>query len=67
MIIGEIDMKYLIIKCKELADQFECDAERIPICITDDMSKYNYRYGYEIYKINNDGSLTLIKEYDEGD
>lgn len=60
-------MKYLIVKCKELADQFECDADRTPICITDDISKYHYKYGYEIYKINNNGSLTLIKEYDEGD
>ena len=60
-------MKYLIVKCKELEDQLECDADRIPICITDDISKYKYRYGYEIYKIRSDGSLTLMKGYDEED
>ena len=58
-------MKYLIIKCTELCDQYECDAYREPICITDNYDDFN-KYGYEIYKICSE-SLVLIKEYsDEG-
>lgn len=56
-------MKYLIVECLELGDQFECDADRKPICITNDPS--NYSSGYDIYEIKEDGSLSLIKEYDE--
>lgn len=56
-------MKYLIVECLELGDQFECDADRKPICITNDPS--NYSSGYDIYEIKKDGSLSLIKEYDE--
>lgn len=55
--------KYLIVKCKPLSDQWECDADREPICLTDDYDKYN-KYGYEIYRINNDNSLTQVREYD---
>lgn len=57
-------MKYLIIKCEELGDQWECDADRIPICVIDNYSEYNKR-GYEIYEINNDGSLKKIRDYDQ--
>lgn len=55
-------MKYLIIKCEELGDQWECDADRTPILITDDKSKYGR--GYEVWQINDDGTLTKIKEYE---
>ena len=57
-------MKYLIIKCKELNDQYECDADRTPVCVTDDYSSYNKK-GYEIYRIEENGNLTKIREYDE--
>lgn len=57
-------MKYLVIECLELADQYECDADRTPICVTDDYSSYNKK-GYEIYKIEEDGNLTKIRDYDE--
>lgn len=57
-------MKYLIIKCKELGDQWECDADRTPICITDDFDKF-YQFGYEIYEILDNGTFKLIKEYEE--
>ena len=57
-------MKYLVVKCDELGDQFECDADRTPICLTDDYSDYDKR-GYEIYEVNNDGTFTLIRDYDE--
>lgn len=55
-------MKYLIIKCSELSDQYECDADRTPVCLTDDFEKYN-RYGYEIYEITSENTFKLIKEY----
>ena len=57
-------MMYLIIKCDELSDQWECDAYREPICITEDYSQYN-KLGYEIYEILADGNLRNIKDYDE--
>lgn len=57
-------MKYLVVKCDELGDQFECDADRTPICLTDDYSNYDKR-GYEIYEVNSDGTFTLIREYEE--
>ena len=31
-----------------------------PICITTDIEPYN-KSGYEIYRINADGSLTLVR------
>ena len=56
-------MKYLIVKCDELMDGFECDANRTPICLTDDYS--NYGRGYEVYKIKKDNTFELIKDYDD--
>ncbi len=57
-------MKYLITKCRELNDQYECDVDRELICITDNYDDFN-KYGYEVYKIYPNGSLVLIKEYYE--
>lgn len=57
-------MKYLVVKCVELMDAYECDADRTPICITDNYTKYNRR-GYEIYSINKNGTLKKIRDYDE--
>ena len=57
-------MKYLVVKCDELGDQFECDADRTPICLTDNYSEYD-KNGYEIYEVNSDGTFTLIREYDK--
>lgn len=56
-------MKYLIIKCDEIGDQWECDANRTPICMTDDCSKYGY--GYEVYELKPNNTFKLIKEYEE--
>lgn len=53
---------YLIIKCEELNDQYECDYNRIPLCLTEDCSKYGV--GYEVYKINKDNTFSLMKESD---
>lgn len=55
-------MLYLIIKCSELGDQWECDTDREPICLTEDASQYGL--GYEVYQVNPNNTFTLIKEYD---
>lgn len=55
-------MKYLIVKCEELGDQYECDANRIPVCITDNPSEYGL--GYEVYELKEDNTFSLVKEYD---
>lgn len=56
--------KYLIIKCVPLMDQYECDYDRTPICMTNDYSKY-YEEGYEIYELLEDDTFTCIKQADE--
>ena len=56
-------MKYLIIECKELGDQWECDADRTPICITE--NHLDYGFGYEVWKILEDGNLEKIRDYDD--
>jgi hypothetical protein len=56
-------MKYLIIECNELGDQWECDADRTPICITENPSEYGV--GYEVCEILSDGTLKKIRDYDE--
>jgi hypothetical protein len=57
-------MKYLVVKCNELDDQWECDADREPVCLTDDFEKFN-KYGYEIYEITSENTFELIKRYEE--
>lgn len=57
-------MTYLIVECIKLCDQWECDADRIPLCVVKDYSQYN-KLGYEIYEILADGNLRNIKDYDE--
>ena len=63
------DERYLIVKCDPLSDQYECDANRTPLFIcneTEAIEKYADKFGYEIYFIQNDRNLELIKEYEEG-
>lgn len=55
--------EFLITKCIPLDDPFECDVDRNPLIITKDCSVYN-KFGYEIYKIRNDGRLFCIKTWD---
>lgn len=57
-------MQYLIIKCTCLNDQWECDADRQPICITENYSYYD-EFGYEIYEINQEGNLKRIRDWEE--
>ena len=54
---------YLIVKCRELNDQYECDCDREPYRITFDPEDYGS--GYEIYEIGQEGFLNLIKDYSE--
>lgn len=61
--------KYLIVKCKELGDQFECDANREPMFLVDDwkdwFNKNHPTYQFEVYKFVDDNEATLEKTYDE--
>lgn len=62
-----MELKYLVVKCNELSDQYECDCDRIPVCVTDErgVEEYHQRWGYEIYSILSDGKLKKIRDYDE--
>lgn len=55
--------KYLIIKCNELSDQYECDADRFPVCLVDDWADFN-KYGYEVYEVLKNNTFKLIKNYE---
>ena len=60
-------MKYLIIECDELGDQCECDANRIPITMTDDWEKWYEKtkpdYYFEVYEFKNN-EFVLVKDYE---
>ena len=61
--------KYLIVKCKELGDQFECDCDREPMFLVDDwkdwFQKNRPTYQFEVYKFVDDNEATLEKTYEE--
>lgn len=60
-------MKYLIVKCEPLDDQWECDCNRDPICIVDNWSKYVSNRDdefFDVWEIKDDGKLKLVKEWD---
>ena len=57
-------MKYLVIKCIPLSDQYECDADREPVCVANDTTAYEGK-SYAIYEIHSDGSLELIQSYED--
>ena len=57
-------MKYLIVKCEPLSDGWECDANRIPLCVTDNLDEYKGEWGYEIYEIRSDGRTILIQDWE---
>jgi len=66
--------KYLIMKCEELNDQYECDADRTPMFLVDNweewFEKNHPTYQFEVYKFMDDGKAELVKPYadsvDEG-
>lgn len=56
---------YLIVKCKLLNDQFECDADKTPLCLTDDWKKSCPKNEYfEVYEVLPTGYFKLIREAD---
>lgn len=57
---------YLIIKCYDLDDPYECDARRYPICLSSSYDEYN-RYGFEVYKVLEDNTFALVKEFTDGE
>ena len=59
-------MKYLINRCIELDDQYECSVDRQIICITNDVSFWEQFVEIEIFEIHPDGELELIKDYNSG-
>lgn len=60
-------MKYLIIKCDELGDQYECDANRTPITMTDNWMEWYKKtspdYYFEVYEFKNN-EFILVKNYE---
>lgn len=61
--------KYLIVKCTELADQYECDADREPMFLVDDwedwFNKNHPTYRFEVYKFVDEEEATIEKLYSE--
>jgi len=54
----------VIVKCNELGDQWECDADRIPVLYfnsTKELKNFDPDYYYEVYVIEN-GKLILNEE-----
>lgn len=60
-------MKYLIIKCEELGDQWECDANRTPITMTNDWQAWYKKakpdYYFEVYEYKNN-QFVCVKNYE---
>jgi len=61
--------KYLIVKCYELGDQYECDASREPMFLVDDWTAWYKKnrptYPFEVYKFVDEEEAILEKTYDE--
>lgn len=58
-------MKYLIMICKPLSDQWECDADRTPFMITDNWQAHiPANELFEVWEVKDDGTLgKVIKSY----
>jgi len=58
---------YLIMKCESLHDQYECDACRTPITLTEDWEKWfeneKPQYNFEVYDFRV-GGFVLVKDYE---
>ena len=56
----------VVVKCKPLNDQWECEFERTPVCLTTKENAkraYNGKF-YEHYAVMPNGRLKLVKECD---
>lgn len=59
---------YLIMRCDELGDQYECDANRTPICLVEnwemwyDENKPDYRF--EVYEVIDNTVGDIVKDYE---
>ena len=58
---------YVIVKCQELSDQLESDADRTPLLVLvnvqpEELKKFK-KYGYEIYIATTGGTLKKIQRY----
>lgn len=60
---------FLVMKCEPLNDPYECDADRQPICVIQESEIPNrYKtFGYEIYEIFSNESLTIRQNWDDYD
>jgi hypothetical protein len=55
---SEKKLKYLIVKCRILSDQFECEADKTPLFLTDDWKRdYPKKGYYEVYELT---STTIL-------
>ena len=62
---------YVIVRCKELDDQYECDDKRYPVKVLvnvepDKLKRFRH-YGYEIHVADKNGNLELIQDYEDYD
>lgn len=65
----EMTMLYLIMRCDELNDQYECDADRKPIAIVEDWAEWTAQnpdidYQFEIWEYD-ENTFECIKSYDQ--
>lgn len=58
---------YLIVRCDQLNDQYECDADRSPITLTEDWKKWfddnHPQYLFEVYEFRVSG-FEQVKSYE---
>ena len=58
---------YLIIKCRPLNDQYECDADREPVAIVPNWrtwcKEHQPDYSFEVWKYENN-HFTCIKDWE---
>lgn len=63
-------VSYLVVKCKPLDDQYECEVDRTPMFLTTDREEaFNGRLRdydhFEVYGVTEHGLIKLIKPWDE--
>lgn len=57
-------MAYLIVKCEELGDQYECDANRTPMFMCNSWEDLRLDYQFDVYELQNDNTFKCIKDYE---